>query len=92
MDGIFDHDSFIQEDSDDADLDKYDLTADPELAEVKLKLDLKKLRTNGSDEERPESAMSSGCSCSCSGGECSCVESDEDLPAKRPRDEKDERR
>lgn len=60
MDGIFDHDSFIQEDSDDADLDKYDLTADPELAEVKLKLDLKKLRTNGSDEERPESAMSSG--------------------------------
>ena len=64
---------------DDDGLDKYDLTADPELATKTLIIRRKDGDRAGSPSaDRTSSRASSDCSCSCSGGECSCEESDDD--------------
>uniref|UniRef100_A0A1I7SWY6 Zinc finger Ran-binding domain-containing protein 2 n=1 Tax=Bursaphelenchus xylophilus TaxID=6326 RepID=A0A1I7SWY6_BURXY len=76
-----------EDDGDDADLAKYDLTADPEL---KVSIDITKLQKKTSDEKKDKSDCSSECSCSCSGGECSCEESEEERPpVKKSRSDRD---
>ncbi|RCN39727.1 hypothetical protein ANCCAN_14348 [Ancylostoma caninum] len=63
--GSDEEDEESEEEDDEAILEKYDLTADPELAEIKIEV-----------KRPPPRPVESDCSCSCSGGECSCEESE----------------
>ncbi|VDM52376.1 unnamed protein product [Angiostrongylus costaricensis] len=62
------------DDTDDADLEKYDLTTDPELADIKIEVKRPPPRPVNTESEWYFWLFS--CSCSCSGGECSCEDSE----------------
>ncbi|GMS82239.1 hypothetical protein PENTCL1PPCAC_4414, partial [Pristionchus entomophagus] len=63
-----------EDEEDEDDLGKYDLTADPEVIEKKEVVE--KIIAKVSSKEEP---CESDCSCSCSGGECSCSEDEEEM-------------